>query len=175
MYFKKLVAISMLFLCSSALLAKEKLPPILFQTNIEDKKYLEIFKTKSQFERVSETDIGLPIGVLVLEHSKSQFSARGFSSGLFSAMAMGMIPVLDDRQYVIKYQLYVQGDVIETFEYGMTASEFRNFWTMPANKYEPADAELLYREQTVSMFLSDLNKSSKFQDIVSEYNLYLRD
>ncbi|MFC3151457.1 hypothetical protein ACFOEK_10505 [Litoribrevibacter euphylliae] len=151
-----------------------KFPPVFYQTNVQDEAFEVLLKQESNFEMIDSESVGRPIGLLIVEKSRRKQTATAFSSGLISAVALGVLPVLDDREYAISYKLYAQGQEIVEFEYGVTATEFRNFWTIHKTINKAADAENAYRNQTISMFFDDLTKSKEANKLFEEYRYYFK-
>lgn len=151
-----------------------KFPPVFYQTNVKDEAFDTLLKQESNFENIDSESVGRPIGLLIVETSKRKQTATAFSSGLISAFALGVLPVLDDREYAISYKLYAQGQEVVEFDYGVTATEFRNFWTIHKTRNKAADAEEVYRNQTISMFYEDLSKSKEANKLFEEYRYYFK-
>ena len=152
----------------------KKYPPVLFITDIDSSSFEEKLESYEAFSSLDETSIGLPIGVRVLTALRREDDARTFSSGMVSAATLGLVPVLSNKTFKVRYDIFVQGKSLEKFEYEMTSSDVENLWqySRQGQARELKESEELFLNNTINQFLNDVSKSDKVQEIFSEYYQY---
>ena len=134
----------------------------------------EKLESYEAFSSLDETSIGLPIGVRVLTALRREDDARTVSSGMVSAATLGLVPVLSNKTFKVRYDIFVQGKSLEKFEYEMTSSDVENLWqySRQGQARELKESEELFLNNTINQFLNDVSKSDKVQEIFSEYYQY---
>lgn len=149
----------------------QKYPPILFQTNIEEQAFADLFNSYGAFEQVDDDAIGAPIGVRVLKGLRIKQDATGFTSVMLSASTLGIIPVVTNKDFKVRYDVFIQGRSIANFEYQMTSTDVENMWSGPRqNTMKPA--EEIFLEQSIGQFLTELKKNEEVQQLFDEYFTY---
>jgi hypothetical protein len=147
----------------------EKYPPVLLVTNIDKpsiKNQLEKFQAFTDLE----TDaIGLPIGIRIVKLHHSKNDGTKFSSLLLSASTLGLVPIVSNTEFKVRYDVFVQGDIISTFVYQIESTDVSNFWSGPDDNKETKPAEQLFIEETMVRFLNELKTNNEVQSIFKEY------
>lgn len=147
-------------------------PPVLFVSNIEDSGYQEKLEGYNAFEKLDRESVGLPIGVRVLEGYRKKNDGTQFSTLMLSASTLGLIPVVSNTEFKVRYDVFVQGDVIETFHYKTDSTDMELFWTMNQSDRQTKPAEKLFLEYTIPQFLHDIKMSDEVQKAFREYTEY---
>ncbi|SEQ66944.1 hypothetical protein SAMN03080615_02282 [Amphritea atlantica] len=146
-------------------------PPVLFQSNIEGDTFTEKLKSYGAFKSVDKDAMGSPIGIIVMKGLRMKADATSFSSLMLSAGTLGLIPVVSNKSFKVQYGVFVQGDLLSTFDYEMTSTDVENMWSGPRTS-EMKPAEELFLENSLSLFLNDLAKDRKAQELFREYYTY---
>jgi len=152
-------------------------PPVLFQTNIEDKAFQSLLEKTGAFERLDNEAIGLPIGLLVRKNLRMKSDAKGISSILLSASTLGLVPVMSNKEFSVRYDIFLQGKSIADFSYEMTTGDVENLWkgAGAAGRQELKPEEEIFMEHSINSFLNDLKTKQEVLDVFAEYDLYFRE
>jgi hypothetical protein len=152
--------------------AGEKYPPVLLVTNIDKPSMVQIFESHKAFSRVDKEAVGLPIGVRVLKLHRTKNDGTQFSSLMLAASTLGIVPVISNKEFKVRYDVFVQGDIVSTFTYQVESTDVSNFWSGPRNDHETKPEEQLFIEESVSRFLVELKESVDTQEVFQEYRDY---
>lgn len=144
-------------------------PPVFFVTNIEDEEIKSMMEKYQAFMALDEDAVGLPIGVRVLKGHRTKQDGTQFSSLMLSASTLGIIPVVSNTEFKVRYDVFVQGKSIETFEYVMDSTDVDNFWTAAYKDYETSPTEEQFLMDTIPQFFTELKASEVSQEVFSEY------
>lgn len=149
-------------------------PPVLFQTNIEDQSFKSALEGYGAFESLNDDSLGLPLGVLVLKNIRMKSDAKGISSLLLSASTLGIVPVMSNKEFSIRYDVFLQGKSVASYTYEMTSADVQNFWGgFEADKTLKPEQEI-FLDQSIVMFLNDLKSNEEVQGYFAEYDSYFR-
>ncbi|MCV6620373.1 MAG: hypothetical protein OIF51_01315 [Cellvibrionaceae bacterium] len=150
----------------------EKFPAVFFVSNIQKETYLNKLKQHEAFDRLDKEAIGLPIGLRVYKGRHVKQDGTQFSSVMLSATTLGLLPVVSNTEFTLYYDVFVQGKLLERFEYSMDSTQVNNIWTNPHGSDETKPAEEVFMETSIDRFLHDLSKSEKAKKLFSEYREY---
>ncbi|MFS1701642.1 hypothetical protein FJ444_08745 [Aestuariibacter sp. GS-14] len=144
-------------------------PPVFFVTNVEDKSFKEKLVQYNAFAALDDKAVGLPIGVRVLKGHRTKQDGTQFSSLMLSASTLGIIPVVSNKEFKVRYDVFVQGKSIESFEYMMDSTDVNNFWTSAYKEHQTTPTEEQFLLDTLPQFLNELSKSDISQATFAEY------
>ena len=144
-------------------------PPVFFVTNVEDKAIKGQIEKYNAFAALDDKAVGLPIGVRVLKGHRTKQDGTQFSSLMLSASTLGIIPVVSNTEFKVRYDVFVQGKSIESFEYVMDSTDVNNFWTSAYKDFETSPTEEQFLRDTVPQFLKELKTSKVAQENFVEY------
>ncbi|KXJ62247.1 MAG: hypothetical protein AXW14_00245 [Alteromonas sp. Nap_26] len=144
-------------------------PPVFFVTNVEDKAIKGQIEKYNAFSALDDKAVGLPIGVRVLKGHRTKQDGTQFSSLMLSASTLGIIPVVSNTEFKVRYDVFVQGKSIESFEYVMDSTDVNNFWTSAYRDFETSPTEEQFLRDTVPQFLKELKASKVAQENFAEY------
>ena len=144
-------------------------PPVFFVTNVEDKSIKEKLEEYKAFTALDDKAVGLPIGVRVLKGHRTKQDGTQFSSLMLSASTLGIIPVVSNKEFKVRYDVFVQGRSIESFEYMMDSTDVDNFWTSAYKEHQTTPTEEQFLLDTLPQFLNELSKSDISQETFAEY------
>ncbi|MCF6442159.1 hypothetical protein L1077_22290 [Pseudoalteromonas luteoviolacea] len=150
-------------------------PPVLFVTNIEDRSFTENLDGYKAFSKLDKEAVGLPIGLRVLKLHRTKQDATQFSSLMLSASTLGIIPVVSNTEFKVRYDIFVQGKSIAHFEYSMDSTDVGNMWTQAYNKRETKPSEVQFLADTIPAFLNELSQSKEAKSAFAEYEEYFGD
>lgn len=147
-------------------------PPVLYVSNIEDDSFKRKLESYNAFSRLDEEQLGLPIGVRVLKGLRSKGDGAQFSTLMFSAATLGILPVVSNQTFKVRYDVFVQGNSVSHYEYEMTSTDVSSMWSGLRESDNLKPAEQLFLEDSINKFYSDLQKDEKVQKFFEEYRLY---
>jgi len=150
----------------------EQFPPVFFVSNIEDKAFAEKLKSFGAFTEINETAVGYPIGLRVLKGHRTKQDGTQFSSMLLSASTLGIIPVVQNTEFKVHYELFVQGKLISTFKYQLDSTDVDNFWTAAYKTHKVTPTEEQFIVDTLPQFLTELSQDEKAAATFKEYWTY---
>jgi hypothetical protein len=165
-------------IASSALVnyehTQEAYPPVLFVTNIEDKAFMDTLTGFGAFQNLDEKAVGLPIGLRILKGHRTKQDGTQFTSLMLSASTLGLIPVVSNTEFKVKYDVYVQGESIASFEYMMDSTDVDNMWTSAYNDRETKPSETQFLQDTLPQFLKELKEHKEAQEVFAEYREFFK-
>ena len=183
----KLIGAALLTLVSSITIGKEQTnvvdqyqhtgkqyPPVFFVTNIENVKFEEELSQFGAFSDISKESVGLPIGLRVLKGHRTKQDGTQFSSLMLSASTLGIIPIVQNTEFKVHYEVWVQGKLIKTFKYQMDSTDVNNIWTSNYSSRETKPTEEVFIVDTLPQFLTELAKEDELQAVFNEYWLYFK-
>lgn len=144
-------------------------PPVFFQTNVDSDDFSDKLQDYKAFAALDEKSVGLPIGVMVIEYLQRKRDAKGLTSGLLSATTFGLIPFANNKEFSVRYFVFVQGDVIADFHYSMSSADVEMLW---GKERDINDDERRFLDASIPKFLNDLRDNEEVQEIFAEYYQY---
>lgn len=148
-------------------------PPVLFVTNIESPSFEEKLNGFNAFSNLDKEAVGLPIGIRILKGHRTKADGAQVSSVILSASTLGLIPIVSNTEFKVRYDVFVQGQTLATYTYQVDSTEIENLWSGPKGfDRENKPSEDLFMEATLSKFLNELKSSEEAQKVFSEYWQY---
>lgn len=148
-----------------------KYPPVFFVTNVEGDEFKQNFEGFNAFESLDKEAVGLPIGVRVINLVQRKMDGGSFASAMISASTLGLIPVVSNKSFKVRYDVFVQGESIADFEFEMTSTDVENFWATDTN-LDVNDQQKAFLNLTINNFLEEVKQSKEIQEVFAEYNIY---
>ncbi|GAB3378401.1 hypothetical protein NCG89_14750 [Spongiibacter taiwanensis] len=148
-----------------------KYPPLFYQSNIEDEKFRESLLARQAFNRLDKDAVGLPIGLMVLKTLRPKADAAGFTSTMLAAGTLGLVPMVNSKEFTVYYMVFVHGERIARFEYSMSSADVEMLWGAGQQRDIKPEEEV-FLENTIPRFLNDLKKDEKVSALFDEYYEY---
>lgn len=149
-----------------------KYPPLFYQSNIEDEKFREALLARQAFNRLDKDAVGLPIGLMVLKSLRPKADAAGFTSAMLAAGTLGLVPMVNNKEFTVYYMVFVHGERIARFEYSMSSADVEMLWGAAGQQRDIKPEEEVFLENTIPRFLNDLKKDEKVSALFDEYYEY---
>lgn len=150
-----------------------ELPNAFYASSIGDESFYTALKAEPFLKNIDKESYGAPIKVVVT-YSTEQ-TAGGTASGLTSAIlaggSLGILPVVTNNDFVIKYEVRVQDTVLFTKEYRENFTEATNMYS-EQGLYQIDGEVLTWALTTVKEFNTELSSDAKIQALVDEYQYY---
>lgn len=147
-------------------------PPVFYVSNIEDKSVEDKLGEINAFAALDKKAIGLPIGLRILKGHRTKADGTQFSSLMLSASTLGIIPVVSNTEFKVRYDVFVQGKSIADYEYILDSTDVNNFWTAAYREHETKPSEQQFLEDSLALFLNELKENKEVQDVFAEYYEY---
>jgi hypothetical protein len=147
-------------------------PPVFFVTNIEDDSFEEKLDAMASFKAIDKKSVGLPIGLRILKGHRTKQDGTQFTSLMLSASTLGIIPLVSNTQFKVRYDVFVQGKSIANYEYTMDSTDVDNMWTSAYKDFEIKPTESLFLHDSLSKFMRELAENEEVQAVFAEYREY---
>jgi hypothetical protein len=149
-----------------------KYPPILLVTNIDKPSLSDIFNQYQAFSNIDKEKVGLPIGIRVLKLHRTKNDSTQFSTAMLAASTLGLLPIVSNTEFKVRYDVFAQGEIVSTFTYQVDSTEVSNLWSNANKKNKTKPEEELFIEDSVSRFLNEVKNSEETQALFKEYREY---
>ncbi len=106
------------------------LPPMQFFSSIGGDTVYDLLKADPSFANMDKELSGAPL-YLVVTHSirpTSGGSAAGLFSAILAGSSLGIIPVVTNEEFVVRYEVWLQGRAISTYTFSRTKTRAFNMW-----------------------------------------------
>jgi hypothetical protein len=150
----------------------QKYPPILLITNINSPSITQLLSGHNAFSRVDKEAFGLPIGIRILKLHRTKSDSTQFSTLMLAASTLGIVPIVSNSEFKVRYDVFVQGEIVSTFTYQTESTDATNLWSGPDKVKQTKPAEERFIEYTVTQFLNELKDSKETQALFQEYREY---
>ncbi|MCG7994487.1 MAG: hypothetical protein JAZ06_03585 [Candidatus Thiodiazotropha taylori] len=147
-------------------------PPILLVTNINSPSMSDLLNKYHAFSRIDKEAVGLPIGVRILKLHRTKNDSMQFTTLMLAATTLGIVPVISNKEFKVRYDVFAQGEIVSTFTYQTNSTDANNIWMGVENENETKPDEELFIKESVSRFLSELKDSTDTQALFQEYREY---
>ena len=131
----------------------------------------EQLKKLPQLKNLGEEIHGTPVKLLVTYHDQGTAGGdvASFTSLMLAAGSLGILPIVENNDFVVSYELRVHSKSIASFSYSINTTEAKNMYTMD---HKPSKEVLDFAKTTPALFAKDLATVSAFKDLQQEYSFY---
>ena len=113
------------------------LPPMEFVSSVARDELLTALKTDPAFASLDKDLVGSPLTLMVTHTLRP--TAGGQAAGLLSAVlsgsTLGIIPIVSNERFVIKYEVLLNGKTVTSYSFERTATRAQNLWTAGNDGY----------------------------------------
>lgn len=148
-----------------------KYPPLFYQSNIDNESFKQALLARQAFSRLDEDAVGLPIGLMVIKNLSAKIDAAGFTSMMLAAGTLGLVPMVNNKEFTVYYIVFVHGERIARFEYAMSSADVEMLWSAGQQRGIKPEEET-FLENTIPRFLADVQKDEKVRAVFDEYYQY---
>ncbi|MGV6807308.1 MAG: hypothetical protein ACWA5K_05340 [bacterium] len=152
-----------------------KYPPVFFVTNVEDEAFKSKLDSYKAFSALDDEAVGLPIGVRVVKLHERKLDGASVSSLMLSASTLGLTPVVSNKEFKVRYDVFVQGNSIYNVVYTMSTTEVESLYSNPGAERDLKPAEESFLESSIPQFLVDMKASEEVNEVFDEYVYYFGD
>lgn len=131
----------------------------------------EQLKQLPQLKNLGEEIYGTPVKLLVTYHDQGTTGGdvASFTSLMLAAGSLGILPIVENNDFVVSYELRVHSKPIASFSYSINTTEAKNMYTMD---HKPSKEVLDFAKTTPALFAKDLATVPAFKELQQEYSFY---
>ncbi len=146
--------------------------PMHFFTTLPDEVPFESLK---KLPLLSEIDKNLPGSPVVITVSLSQQNttggeAAGFASALLSGSTLGLIPIITNQDWTLRYDILVNKKKIASYSYTENFTETINIYAGIDSKLDKKTMDWI--ESTIPQLEESLQSDKALKELIEEYNFY---
>ena len=151
------------------------LPPMNFYASVASTELFQRIKESQAFARVEKELVGSPIQLRVT-HSL-QPTAGGQAAGLLSAIwaggTLGLLPVVTNNNFVLSYEIRVNGQEIARYDFSRSFTRAVNIWTEKNDPtYGLGQDGLEWAMPTAAEFAAKAAQDPAVTELAREYAFY---
>jgi hypothetical protein len=149
------------------------LPPSRLVSSFAYDEMLARLQQEPLLASIGKEQYGSPV-LLRVTHSiepTAAGAAAGFTSAILAGGSLGLLPVVENKDLVITYDLFVNETLICTYEYRHNFTRAFNIYSKDKTGGLGGDGEA-WALETVRQFVTDLNTNPKIPALIAEYRLY---
>jgi hypothetical protein len=112
------------------------LPPMQYFSSIGGDTVYDLLKADPSFANMDKELAGAPL-FLIVTHSirpTSGGSAAGLFSAILAGSSLGIIPMVTNEEFVVRYEVWLQGRAIATYTFSRTKTRAFNMWSNGGEK-----------------------------------------
>ncbi len=138
----------------------------------QETKFVELLQKQDLLAKVSHKSYGAPVRLIVSYHHETTAggSVASFTTLMMSASSLGVIPVVENNDFVVTYQLRVQSKTIANFNYVINTTNAVSIYAGKEAKFSPKVQAFI--DSTPAKFAADLAKEAAFKTLTQEYEFY---
>lgn len=131
----------------------------------------EQLKQLPHLKNLGEEIYGTPVKLLVTYHDQGTTGGdvASFTSLMLAAGSLGILPIVENNDFVVSYELRVHSKSIASFSYSINTTEAKNMYTMD---HKPSKEVLDFAKTTPGLFAKDLATVPAFKELQQEYSFY---
>ena len=152
------------------------LPPMQFFSSIGEDTVYDVLKADPAFANLDKEASGTPLYLMVTHTIKP--TAAGSAAGLFTAIlagsSLGIIPMVTNEEFVVRYEIWLQGRPIATYSFNRTKTRAVNMWSGGgADKYYGLGKEgLSWLKSTAGEFAAKAAHDPELAKVQAEIDYY---
>ncbi|WP_133407668.1 hypothetical protein [Parashewanella tropica] len=152
------------------------IPPMSFGTSFNFDEMKEEVQAQPMFAKVDNEHIGAPIRLEVSHTFKGTAggAAASFASIMWSSMSLGVLPIVTNKDLVIRYELRVNGKRLSYYEFSNNFTEAKNLYS-EHNSFKLSGKPLEWVKSTVPEATKKFEADPKVKALLEEYQFYFGD
>lgn len=151
----------------------EPLPGMRFSSTIASSVLYDALRATPKFVKLDNEQHGSPLFVSVthVAETSSASKAGSLTSALFAGVTLGLLPVVTNRDFTVKYEIYVNGNLITSHSYSRHISRVFNLHSKDTT-YGLGEEGLSWLKGTAGQFAADASADPKVDALIEEYHVY---
>lgn len=169
----KKILLALVLASSAAVSAEADLPAMNFYSSIAANEMFDAVKAHPQFVKLEKELYGSPVTLRITHTLRPTAGgkAAGLASAIWSGGTLGLLPMVTSNNFVVRYDVRVQGRDIATFTYERVFTRAVNIWKQD-NTYGLGEDGLAWLKSTAQQFATDMANDTKVADLKREYAFY---
>lgn len=168
-----LLCVALLPLLPTEVMAADPLPSVRLLCSFDvDQMYTKL-KAQPLLVNLNKDQYGSPIVLRVTNSTVPTATgmATGLASAIWSGGTLGLLPIVENRDLVITYDLFVNETLLATYSY-------RDNFTLAKNIYSKdktdglGEAGLAWAQQTAEQFSTEAAADPRIVQLIDEYRYY---
>ncbi len=151
------------------------LPAMNFYSSFAKDTIYDAIKVNPKFSKLDKELVGSPI-TLRVTHSVRPTSggqAVGFLSAIISGTSLGLIPMVTNEQFVLRYEILLQGKSVSTYSFERTSTRAINMWSTDTSVEQMLGKDgMEWLKSTVNEFTAKSSNDPELLKIQSEIDFY---
>ena len=150
-------------------------PPMLFASSVAVDEIYELLKARPGFEHLDKETSGTPLYLLVTHSVRptSGGAAAGMVTGLLAATTLGLIPTVTNEEFVVRYEVWLQGRPISSYSFTRTKTRASNMWSGASAEHHGLGREgLEWIKSTVDEFAAKLAADPELARVQADIDYY---
>ena len=153
--------------------ADEPLPGMRFNSTIASGVLYDALKATPKFSQLDNELHGSPMTVSVthIAETSTASMAGSITSAIFAGATLGLLPVVTNRDFTVKYEIYVNGNAITSHSYSHHISRVYNALAKDKT-YGLGEDGLAWVKSTAAQFAADAATDPRVDALIDEYHVY---
>lgn len=135
---------------------------------------LELKKTP-EFAGLDKELIGSPVALRITmsRQATNGGTAAGLTSAILAGGTLGLLPIVENKDLTITYEILVHGEPITSHSYTENFTDAINLYSMKGFNELPNNA-MTWVKGTIPQFVSECSKDPKVTALSDEYRYYFQ-
>lgn len=151
------------------------LPAMNFYSSFAKDTIYDAIKANPKFSKLDKELVGSPI-TLRVTHSVRPTSggqAVGFLSAIISGSSLGLIPMVTNEQFVLRYEILLQGKPVSIYSFERTSTRAINMWSTDTSVEQMLGKDgMEWLKSTINEFIAKSANDPELLKIQSEIDFY---
>jgi len=147
--------------------------PMYYVSNIPNKEFIEKLQQKPLLKGLKTKLYGSPIyfRTTIQNHDTAGGSAGTFFSAMLAGGSLGIIPIVTNKDFVLRYEIFVNGEKLFDHQFTYNVTDVKNMFT--GSNGNTLDPELFeWASKTIEEVAPMIQKDEKVQKLINEYQYY---
>jgi len=147
------------------------LPTLRFAGDALGNGFFDQIQKAPEFQKMDREALGSPIELRVY-HTYRINRGSVTTTGLLSAVTIGILPVVASGEHTIVYEIVVNGTPLSTYKYSKSLTHAHNIWSGADTTFGMGKEGVEWARSTVDLFLKDAGADPKLAALTTEFDYY---
>lgn len=151
------------------------LPAMNFYSSFANDTIYDTIKANPRFSQLDKDLVGSPISLLVTHSVRPTAGgqAAGFMSAILSGSSLGLIPIVTNEQFVLRYEILLQGKPVSVYSFDRTSTRAINIWSEDTGIEKMLGKDgMEWLKSTINEFIAKSASDPELLKIQSEIDFY---
>lgn len=151
------------------------LPAMNFYSSVASDTIYDTIKANPRFSKLDKELVGSPITILVTHSIRP--TAGGQAAGLLTAMlsggSLGLIPIVTNEQFVLRYEILLHGKPVSVYSFERTNTRAINLWSQDTSAEHVFGKDgMEWLKSTINEFIAKSANDPELLKIQDEIDFY---